>query len=66
METLSESIKLMFFVYALAAVISLIIAWVLKLAYAGIKMRKARTKKSGDGQTDASNEATDSTPEMTS
>ncbi|NQV55258.1 MAG: hypothetical protein HQ503_05310 [Rhodospirillales bacterium] len=65
METLSESIKLMFFVYALAAAISLVIAWIIKLIFAGIQMRKARAGKPGDGQTDASNEATDTTPERT-
>ena len=41
MESLSESIKLMFFVYALAAAVSLTVAWILKLIFAGVQRQKA-------------------------
>ena len=42
MENFWDSVKLMLFVYALAAVISLLVAGVIKLIFTGIRMREAR------------------------
>lgn len=42
MESFWGSVKLMFFVYALAAVISLAVAWIIKLIFAGIRMQGNR------------------------
>ncbi len=35
---------MMIFIYALAAVVSFFIAWIIKLIFAGIKMQKARAE----------------------
>lgn len=50
-ETFWDSVKLMLFVYALAAVVSLIVAWIIKMVFSGIRMRKARAD-SGIGAPD--------------
>ena len=42
MESFWGSVELMIFIYALAAVVSFFIAWIIKLIFAGIKMQKAR------------------------
>ena len=45
----------MLFVYALAAVVSLAVAWLLKVIYAGVRMQKARAEarpKPGQGAPD--------------
>lgn len=42
MEYFWGSVKLMLFTYALAAVISLIMAWVIKYLFVGIRMQKNR------------------------
>ncbi len=44
MESFWGSVELMVFVYALAAVVSFLVAWVIKLIFAGIKMQKARAE----------------------
>jgi hypothetical protein len=41
MEYFWGSVKLMLFVYALAAVVSFIMAWVIRLIFVGIKAQKA-------------------------
>ena len=51
MESFADSVKLMFFVYALAAGLSLVIAWIIKIIFAAVKYQKARTRGSG-GKTD--------------
>ncbi|HJP22391.1 MAG: hypothetical protein QF546_06240 [Alphaproteobacteria bacterium] len=42
MENFAESVKLMLFVYALAAAVSLAVAWAIKLLFAGFQWQKAR------------------------
>ena len=42
MENFAESVKLMLFVYALAAAVSLAVAWSIKLLFAGFQWKKAR------------------------
>ena len=42
METFGESVKLMLFVYALAAAVSLAVAWAIKGLFAGFEWQKAR------------------------
>ena len=42
MEYFWGSVKLMLFVYALAAVVSLTVAWGIKMIFAGVQMQKAR------------------------
>jgi len=41
MEYFWGSVKLMLFVYALAAVVSFIMAWIIRLIFVGIKAQKA-------------------------
>ena len=48
MEAVWSAVKLMFFVYGLAAVLSLIVAWILKLLFAAVQAQKARAT-TGDG-----------------
>ncbi|MDP6345349.1 MAG: hypothetical protein QF491_17555 [Alphaproteobacteria bacterium] len=42
MESFGESVKLMLFVYALAAAVSLAVAWAIKGLFAGFEWQKAR------------------------
>ncbi len=42
METFGGSVQLMFFIYAMAAVISLATAWIIKLIFLAIQMQKGR------------------------
>ena len=54
-ETFWDSVKLMLFIYALAAVVSLIVAWIIKMVFSGIQMQKARAEsgpESGGGAPD--------------
>ena len=44
MESFWGSVELMIFIYALAAVVSFFIAWIIKLIFAAIKMQKARAE----------------------
>jgi hypothetical protein len=50
METVLGSIKLAFFVYGLAAVLSLVIAWIIKMIFVAVQAQKARAeaKKGAD------------------
>ena len=43
METVGGSIQLMFFIYALAAAISLATAWIIKLIFFAIRIQKKRS-----------------------
>ena len=52
-ETFWEAVKLMAFVYALAAVVSLMVAWVIKLVFSGIQMQKARAESGPKSANDA-------------
>lgn len=51
MESFPDAVKLMFFVYALAAGLSLAIAWIIKIIFAAVQYQKARSRGS-DGKTD--------------
>ena len=62
-ETVLESIKLMFFIYGLAAVVSLAVAGVIKLIFAGVQMRKARADARSKAVADATGEPGDAAPE---
>lgn len=66
-ETVSEAIKLMFFIYGLAAVVSLAVAGVIKLIFAGVKWRRARadarSKAAADAASDTPGEPGDAAPE---
>ncbi len=42
METFGGSVQLMLFIYALAAVISLATAWIIKLIFFAIQLKKGR------------------------
>ena len=44
MESFWGSVELMIFIYALAAVVSFFIAWIIKLIFVAIKMQKARAE----------------------
>ncbi len=44
MESFWGSVKLMLFIYALATVVSYLVACILKLLYAAIEKRKARAE----------------------
>ena len=44
MENFWDSVEIMVFVYALAAVVSYMVAWILKLLYAAIEKNKARAE----------------------
>ncbi len=44
MESFWGSVELMVFIYALAAVVSYLVAWVLKLLYTVIETNKARAE----------------------
>ncbi len=50
-ENFWEAVRLMLFIYALAAVVSFAVAGIIKLIFAGIQMRNARAEarsKAGD------------------
>jgi hypothetical protein len=53
MESFGGAVKLMFFIYAMAAVISLITAWMIKYIFVVIRMQKSRAEanKSAKGGT---------------
>ena len=44
MESFWGSIELMVFIYALAAIVSYLVAWILKLLYITIEKNKARSE----------------------
>lgn len=41
MDYIWGSVKLMLFVYGLAACISLVVAWIIRLIFAGIRLKKS-------------------------
>jgi hypothetical protein len=47
MEYFWGSVKLTLVVYALGAVISLLVAWIIKLIFSSIKLQKARADRRG-------------------
>ncbi|MDP7101519.1 MAG: hypothetical protein QF503_10260 [Rhodospirillales bacterium] len=65
MENFWESVKLMIFVYALAAVISLAVAWIIKLLFGVIRLKEKRTAANSPAPDEASTEAEKSVAEGT-
>jgi hypothetical protein len=43
MENVWDATKLMFIIYGMAAVVSFLVAWVIKLTFAAIRMHGARS-----------------------
>ena len=60
-ETFWDSVKLMLFIYALAAVVSLIVAWIIKVVFSGIQMQKARAEAAPEPGPESGNGAPDRT-----
>ncbi|MAF47527.1 MAG: hypothetical protein QGH73_01135 [Rhodospirillales bacterium] len=60
METVWGAVKLMFFVYALAAAISLIIAWIIKMIFAAVQAQKVRAEARNGAAADPTPDAADS------
>lgn len=50
MENVWDATKLMLIVYGMAAVVSFLVAWVIKLTFAAIRMQGARAKAPADVQ----------------
>ncbi|MFP6733168.1 MAG: hypothetical protein VB959_04945 [Rhodospirillales bacterium] len=57
METVSDAVKFMFFVYGLAAVLSLVIAWIIKMIFVAVQYRKARAEARNGSAPDTDSEA---------
>ena len=57
MESFWGSIELMVFIYALAAIISYLVAWILKLLYTTIEKNKARAEAVAEAVSGASEKA---------
>ena len=57
MQSVGGAVQIMVFVYALAAVISLVMAWIIKLIFAGIQMQKARAERRKDAPGEAEEKA---------
>ena len=53
MENFWDSVEIMVFVYALAAVVSYTVAWILKLLYAAIEKNKARAEARAEARAQA-------------
>ena len=65
MEGFWDSVKLMLFVYALAAAVSFTVAWIIKLIFAGIQKQKARADSGNEAPAKAPIEPANGTPETT-
>ncbi len=63
MESFWGAVKLMLFVYALAAVISFAVAWIIKLVFAGIRLQGTRAGASAEAKTKSAPEAGSAAPE---
>ena len=64
-ETFWDSVKLMLFIYALAAVVSLIVAWIIKLVFSGIQMQKARAEAAPEPGPESGPESANRAPDRT-
>ena len=62
MESFWGSVKLMLFIYALAAVISLIMAWMIKYLFVVIRMQSTRAEKRKKAKAPTSPMPTAATP----
>ena len=65
MEYFWGSVKLMLFVYALAAVVSLIMAWVMRLIFVGIRAQKNRADARNGAKPETPHEPGDEAPGRT-
>jgi hypothetical protein len=59
MESFWGSVELMVFIYALAAVVSYLVAWIIKLLYSAIEKNKARAEARAAAAAGAAPEGTD-------
>lgn len=50
MENVWDASKLMLIIYGMAAVVSFLVAWVIKLTFAAIRMQGTRGKASAEAQ----------------
>jgi len=57
MESFWGSIELMVFIYALAAIVSYLVAWVLKLLYIAIEKNKTRAEAVAEAVSGSSEKA---------
>ncbi|MHB8667126.1 MAG: hypothetical protein ACYC7B_06365 [Burkholderiales bacterium] len=48
MENVWDATKLMFIIYAMAAVVSFLVAWIIKLTFVLIRMQGGRDKPAAD------------------
>jgi hypothetical protein len=55
----------MLFVYGLAAVVSLLVAWIIKLIFTGVQMQKARAEARSDARAKAPLEPGNAAPDKT-
>ena len=62
MESFGGSVKLMLFIYALAAVISLVIAWMIKYLFVVIRMQSNRAERRNKAKAASSPKLTAATP----
>jgi len=53
MENVWDATKLMFMVYGIAAVVSFLVAWVIKLTFVVIRMRRPRGEPPAETRTQA-------------
>jgi len=63
MESFGDAVKLMLFIYALAAVISFAVAWIIKLIFAGIRLQGTRAGASAEAKTKLVPEPGNAAPE---
>ena len=57
MESFWGSIELMVFIYALAAIVAYLVAWILKLLYTAIEKNKARAETVAEAVSGSSEKA---------
>lgn len=65
MEYFWGSVKLMLFVYVLAAVVSLAMAWIIKMIFRGIRAQKNRADARNNAETEAAPKPGDTASERT-
>ena len=66
MENFWESVNLMLFVYALAAGVSLAVAWIIKVLFKVIRLKETRAAANASASDEASDEAEKTVAEGTS
>ncbi len=66
MENFWESVNLMLFVYALAAIVSLAVAWIIKLLFGVIRMKEKRAAANAPAPDESSTDGDKTVAEGTS